>query len=159
MRTPKEFDYDLWKDIEGKTYIRIKETGEICEVDNDTFRLLRNEAMAIYRKQKGIAIYGKENGKSVVIERKSILTLDSASDYSAEPSWLISEIDVESEVISNDNIIYFSKHLTKAQLDVLVNCLLAGKSITEFANEKGVSKQSVHQIVQTIRKKYKKIFL
>ena len=44
MKTPKEFDYDLWIDRnDGQCYVRVKNTGEVSAVNADTFRFLRRE--------------------------------------------------------------------------------------------------------------------
>ncbi len=50
IKTPKEFDYDLFKDEKDNFMIRIKNTGEVTQVSIEVFRSLRNEAMRIYRK-------------------------------------------------------------------------------------------------------------
>lgn len=49
MYKNKDFDYDLWKDADGKCYARVKSTGEVCEISNDTMKLLRCEEKRIYR--------------------------------------------------------------------------------------------------------------
>ena len=36
MYKNKEFDYDLWKDADGKCYARVRSTGEVCEISDDT---------------------------------------------------------------------------------------------------------------------------
>ena len=46
MKTPNEFDYDLWtaQDEQGKTHylVRVKQTGEITEVTHDVMKFLRS---------------------------------------------------------------------------------------------------------------------
>lgn len=37
MYKNKDFDYDLWKDANGKCYARVRSTGEVCEISNDIF--------------------------------------------------------------------------------------------------------------------------
>ena len=49
MKTPIEFDYDLWTTEEGKCMVRIKLTGEVCEVSRETMRVLRNEEKKLRR--------------------------------------------------------------------------------------------------------------
>ncbi len=44
-KTPAEFDYDLWTTADGKCMVRIKRTGEVCEVEREVFRLLRAECI------------------------------------------------------------------------------------------------------------------
>lgn len=36
----KDFDYDLWKDTDGKCYARVRSTGEICQISNDNLKQL-----------------------------------------------------------------------------------------------------------------------
>ena len=40
---PIEFDYDLWTTKDGKCMVRVKSTGETCEVSREAFRVLRAE--------------------------------------------------------------------------------------------------------------------
>ena len=48
-KTPKEFDYDLWTTESGAYMVRVKSTGEICEVDAETMRFLRSEEKRLRR--------------------------------------------------------------------------------------------------------------
>ena len=54
-KTPLEFDYDLWTTEDGKCMVRIKETGETCEVSRDIMRLLRSEEKKLRRAQVQIS--------------------------------------------------------------------------------------------------------
>ena len=38
MKTPRDFDYDIWKDDSGYYYIRVKRTGETARVSKDVVR-------------------------------------------------------------------------------------------------------------------------
>ena len=40
MKTPRDFDYDIWKDDSGYYYIRVKRTGETARVAKDIVREL-----------------------------------------------------------------------------------------------------------------------
>ena len=159
MKTPKEFDYDLWKDNDGRMFIRVKRTGEVCEVNVDTFRVLRNEAMAIYRTQKGIPVYGKKNGKSVLIEHTTMLSLClDETDEETGIDWLVDKNDTTNEVINKIAIEEFCKLLTDKQLDVLEKCLIGGMSNVEYAKENNVYESAVRKTISLIRKKSKKFF-
>ena len=67
MKTPAEFDYDLWTAKDGKRMVRVKCTGEVCEVDEATFRFLRSEEKALRRSMKGIPIPGCKNGETFTV--------------------------------------------------------------------------------------------
>ncbi len=49
MKTPKEFDYDLWTTEDGKYMVRVKSTGEVTEVERDVMRVLRAEEKKMRR--------------------------------------------------------------------------------------------------------------
>ncbi|MFI3238873.1 MAG: hypothetical protein R3Y47_12750 [Lachnospiraceae bacterium] len=159
MKTPKEFDYDLWKNEVGRSFIRIKRTGEVCEVNDETFRVLRNEAMAIYRKNKGVPVYGVENGKSVIVRYTTNLSLyidENNEDIGVD--WIMDKKDLESETLTKLLIEDFSKILTDKQLEIFENCLLNKTSAREFAKVKGVHKSTVDEAIKSIRKKFEKFF-
>lgn len=157
MKTQKEFDYDLFKDAEGKSFIRIKRTGEIAEVNDETFRLLRNEAMAMYRGQKGVPVYGKENGKSVVIAHTTILSINAIEEKMPDVVFSY-DVDMDDLIGTETTQKEFIQSLTKKQCEVLENCLLARVSIRKYAKQNGVHKSSVDDTVRAIRKKFKKHF-
>ena len=52
-KTPIEFDYDLWTTEDGKCMVRVKRTGEQCEVSKETFRILRSEEKRLRRSYAG----------------------------------------------------------------------------------------------------------
>lgn len=45
----KDFDYDLWTMSDGKKWARVKSTGEVCEISNDTMKILRCEEKRMYQ--------------------------------------------------------------------------------------------------------------
>ena len=49
MKTPRDFDYDIWKDDSGYYYIRVKRTGETARVSKDVVRELWRD---MYRMEK-----------------------------------------------------------------------------------------------------------
>ncbi len=158
MKTPKEFDYDLWKDEAGKYFIRVKQTREVCEVTIDTFRILRNEAMAMYRSQKGLPVYGKKNGKSILVECVGTVSIDLIDSNGMNSAW-VSDNGKECERIINKIAIEeFKQILTEKQLEVLNKCLSDGMLPAEFAREKGISKRAVSYTIEAIIKKAKKYF-
>ena len=61
MKTPKtpiEFDYDLWTTEDSKCMVRVKRTGEQCEVSRGTFRSLRNDEKKLRRSMTGAPVFG-----------------------------------------------------------------------------------------------------
>ena len=68
MKTPKtpiEFDYDLWTTEDGKCMVRVKCTGEQCEVNRETFRSLRLEEKRIRRSYAKPETFGEDAGQDV----------------------------------------------------------------------------------------------
>ena len=49
MYKVKNFDYDLWTTDDGKRFARVRRTGEVCEVDEETMKLLRSAEKSVYR--------------------------------------------------------------------------------------------------------------
>ena len=81
MKTPIEFDYDLWTTKDGKCMVRVKSTGETCEVSRETFRVLRAEEKRLRRSYTAAASDGDE--------AHPILSLNVLpEDSEKSPSWL-----------------------------------------------------------------------
>lgn len=156
MKTPANFEYDLWVSEDGKCMVRIKRTGETCEVSRETMRLLRCEEKRLRRSQTGVPVSGCRED-----EKKALLSLDYVSVEDAEemsPAWLEDhtsiENDVEVQILERE----FRASLTLVQREIYVSCILNGLSYKEFAARKGVTYQSVQQAILLIRKKAKKFF-
>ncbi len=158
MKTPKEFDYDLWKSEEGKCFIRVKTTGEVSQVNQAIFKELRNEAMRMYRRQKGVPVYGVENGKSIVMGHSTTLSLDANSNEKTESSWARGDNDFTEDIITDMLEQEFRKTLTAKQLDVYLSCLIGGISASDYAIANGIKPPSVFETISFIRKKAKKFF-
>lgn len=156
MKTNNEFDYDLFKDEKGKCFIRIKRTGEITEVSDETFKLLRNEAMAMYRKQKGVPVYGKKNGKSILITYTTMLSIDAQEEMPA--SWLGYDFDLEGTLHIKSVEEIFKQALTKRQLDIYESCIQQGVTAAEYARNNNVSKPFVSKILKQIKELAKQFF-
>lgn len=158
MKTPVEFDYDLWTGEDGRRMVRVKHTGEECEVDVDTFRLLRAEEKRLRRSMQGVPVPG--GGKE---ETSAMLSLDIVSvedgGENLTPGWLEAPDNTENTVMLRLTLRELRGVLTPVQLDIYKMCLLGGVSYKDYANRKGVSYQSVQQAVILIRKKAAKILL
>lgn len=156
MKTNNEFDYDLFKDEDGKCFIRIKRTGEVTEVSDETFKLLRNEAMAMYRKQKGVPVYGKKNGKSVLMTHITMLSIDMVEDMPA--GWLSYDADIEGALHIKSVEEMLEQALTQRQLDIYQCCIQQGITAAEYARNNNVSKPFVSKTLKQIKELAKQFF-
>lgn len=148
MKTPIEFDYDLWTTEDGKCMVRIKLTGEVTEVARDVMKLLRAEEKKMRRSFAGDAT---ENGKT-------ILSLDELPEDVKSPAWLVDPQDLMDEVAMKFLEVEFRKSLTDRQLDVYEECLLGGMSFREYARKNKINIRSVFDAKAAVQKKFEKIF-
>ncbi len=51
MKKLNDFEYDLWTTEDGRRMVRVRATREECQVDQETFRLLRAEEKRLRREQ------------------------------------------------------------------------------------------------------------
>lgn len=152
MRTPIDFDYDLWTQ-DSKCFMRIKRTGEECEINRATLRLLRSEEMRLKREQN--PNLGKKVHKPVI----QVLSLDYINDeMGMEANWLEDSTDYEEIVITKLRIEEFCKTLTDLQVIVFRKCLIEGMPYLQLANQIGLQEGSIRWSVKNIRKKAKKFF-
>lgn len=158
MKTPKtpiEFDYDLWTTEDGKCMVRVKCTGEQCEVNRETFRSLRLEEKRVRRSYAKPALSDEADENE---SGASVLSLDVMPDDVETPSWLIDPYDsiseVELKMLEED----FQKTLTSREKDVYMLCIRKGCSQKEYADHTGLSFTRVCKIVTAIRKKAKIFF-
>lgn len=157
MKTIKDFDYDLFKDKNGKCYIRIKRTKEVCEVSLETFNLLNAEAVKAYRKDRGIPIYDVHNGKRTIVGYARSLSID-CCEQETESAWISDHGSAETEMMDRIRMNEFFQLLTDRQYEVLQRCLIGGMSYASFSREKGVSETAIQKTVKQIRKKAKNFF-
>jgi len=152
MRTPKEFDYDLWTTKENRCMVRVKATGEECEVSREIFRLLRAEEERLKKEHKG---RNQEN----FLEGKNCTTLSLdivPEDESTDSAWLIDSRDFTEEIVTSQVILLFQQRLTKRQLDVFEKCLLGGMNLQEYARTQRLNYRAVWEVREAIRKKFTK---
>ena len=154
-KTPIEFDYDLWTTEDGKCMVRVKRTGEQCEVSRETFRILRNEEKKLRRSMTGVPVPCCEDAET------TLLSLDFVSYEGGEemsPAWLEDPRDEVSEIVFDITEADFRKSLTANQLDVYLNCMVKGMSQKAYADSKGISPAAVFYVCKSIREKAKKYF-
>ena len=153
MKTPKEFDYDLWTE-EGRNMVRVKHTGEVCQVDDITMRLLRAEEKRLRRSMQGAPGAGS-GGK------ETVLSLDYVSaDDSGEmtPPWLEDPANIEDMTLDKLLLSELLESLTEKQRELFVSCVQNGMSLRAFARSKGLVIKTAEERMKQIQKKYKKIF-
>ena len=153
-KTPVEFDYDLWKTEDGRLMVRVKATGEECEVNAEVMRLLRAEEKKVRRHISETTIT-EEDGTV----KSKILSIDSLpSDEMNESSWLADQSDFTKEVILETVEKEFRSQLTAAQREIYETVLLGGMKPYDYAKAKGISPSSVSQHIRAIQKRAKKFF-
>lgn len=161
MKKLIDFEYDLWTTEDGRCMVRVRLTKEECQVDRETFRLLRAEEKRLRRertpeKEKTV---GKKEAilSSQVNQPLSLQTICSTSDENGE-FWLADTRDFANEVVISQFLEQFRQQLTLKQLDVFEKCLLGGMSLRTHSRETGCAFSTVKGIQDEIRKKFKKIF-
>lgn len=160
MYKNKDFDYDLWKDADGKCFARVRSTGEVCEISNDTMRFLRCEEKRIYRELDLKKSLDSENindkTKASIMYPLSFETAD--DENNDDSSWLQSDENLEEEQTAKDLEERFMKLLTGYQKEVFLFVLKNGESQIDFAKRKGVTSQSVRNVIRKIQEKAKNFF-
>ena len=152
-KTPIEFDYDLWTTEDGKCMVRVKRTGEQCEVSRETFRILRNEEKKLRRSYIGTPLEDADE------ENNPVLSLDIISEEDVkDASWLADPHDFTREVILEMLEADFIKKLTDRERDVYIFCIQKGRDQQEYAEKTGLSVSRVCKIIAAIRKKAKIFF-
>ena len=151
MKTPKEFDYDLWTTEDGKYMVRVKSTGEVTEVERNVMRVLRAEEKKMRRSY--INADTEEN-------EASILSLDAICDSGevGEAGWAVDSYDMENEVQTNALEAELRNSLTALQLDLYISCVTGSMSLREYAKQNGVDFKTVWRRMELIQKKAKNFF-
>ena len=143
-KTPIEFDYDLWTTEDGKCMVRVKRTGEQCEVSRETFRVLRTEEKSFRRE---------------LSEPTQVFSYDSMPEGTGEESAdLVDPTDELELIINRITIEQIKLRLTPNQKKVFDEIMVKGKGIREYARENELSHTSVNDTVARIRKKFRKNF-
>ena len=156
-KTPVEFDYDLWTTEDGKCMVRVKNTGEVTEVDREVMKILRTEENRLRRS------YGFDNSSEdedgVEYPSDAVLSLDALPDDDVKSAaWLADPHDFILEIQSAALEQEFQKKLTDRERDVYDFCIHIGGSQQEYANSAGLSISRVCKIIAAIRKKAKNFF-
>ena len=149
-KTPVEFDYDLWTTEEGKCMVRIKATGEITEVERSVMQVLRSEEKRLRRILSSEQDPSKE-GKTV----PTVLSLNLLPENMADSTWLADTRDYTEEITTKMLERILRESLTPTQYGIYKACILNGISYKAYADQMGVSYQSVQNAIRLIQKKPK----
>ena len=147
MKTPKEFDYDLWTTGEGKQkkyFTRVKRTGEVCEVCHEVMKFLRSEEKRLIRELE---------------QSGNLLCLETAPNEDFGESWITDPRDFTNDVTTKMTEDAFLQLLTPNQRDVYLYCIAGDMNVREYARAHGLHHKSVSETIIAIREKYKKNFI
>ncbi len=159
MKTPKEFDYDLWIAEDGQYMVRIKATREECAVSQEVFRKLRSEEKKLRREMDGVPTRNlDEDGRTIKATMLSTDFVNVQGSEDMDPSWLIDPHDFEQDLYFRECIRELREQLTERQLEVFERCLLGEMSLRDFAKEKQVHFNAVWKAARAIQEKFKKIW-
>ena len=160
MRTPKDFDYDLWTTKDGKNMVRVKATGEVTEVSRQVMLALRSFEMKLKRSQTGIPVEGGKGARATLLSI-DLFSLDSCDKNSdgMTPPWLIDNEQNPEKIASlNELKKEFIDSLSPSQYEVFLKCFCGGMSFREYARKKKVDHVIIVRVAKRIRKKFSKVF-
>lgn len=162
MLNLKDFDYILWKDSEGRCFVKVKFTDEVSEVNEQVFKKLRNEEKRIYRelelKDKLYSEDEEERAKAAVMFPSSYFSEIEVDENEGESFVLEDTHNFEIELIAKDLENKFVELLTEIQKEVFFNVLIGGEKEYVYADRKGVTEAAIRNTIKQIRKKAKKFF-
>ncbi len=159
MKTPKDFDYDIWKDDSGHYYIRVKRTGETTRVSEEVVRELWRDLYRMDKYRKDTTITDEDGS-----QHTRILSLDEDSTASEKgcsaptESWLVCREnaydDVEFELMEQD----FINTLTAKQRRLYHLRFKMKLSVLQCAEQIGTTESNAEQMLLRIKKKAKLFF-
>ena len=159
MKTPKDFDYDIWKDDDGHYYIRVKRTGETTRVSEEVVRELWRELYRMDKYRKDTTITDEDGS-----QHTRILSLDDS--WAANPEllptknepWLFGKEnafeELELEMLERD----FLKTLTEKQRRLYHLRFKMGLTVPECAKRIGINSRNIDKMIRLIKKKAKVFF-
>ena len=159
MKTPKDFDYDIWKDDDGHYFIRVKRTGEVTRVSEEVVRELWMELYRMDKYRKDTTITEADGS-----QHSRLFSLDDS--WAANPElrptknepWLLSKEnsfeDIELEMLERD----FLRMLPERQKIIYQLRFKQGFTLEECAARIGTSRRNVDSLIRKIRKKAKLFF-
>lgn len=155
MKTPRDFDYDIWKNENGLYYVRVKRTGEVTQVSEEIVRELWLELYRMSQYRLNTTFIDADGCK-----QSRIVSLDEARDSDTDDSdscFVESENPyepTETEMMEST----FLRILTKKQRRVYHLRFEMQLSISECAKRLGVSSRNVDKLIRVIKDKAKCFF-
>ena len=161
MKKLIDFEYDLWTTEDGRCMVRVRLTREECEVDRETFRLLRAEEKRLRRERmpekEKIASKKQATLSSQINQPLSLQTICSREDEDGE-FWLTDPESMEDFVTTKLLEEAFLATLTPHQEDVYYYCITGRMGKSEYAALCGVSPASISKTIRRIQTSAKKFF-
>jgi len=161
MKKLIDFEYDLWTTEDGKCMVRVRLTGEECEVDRETFRLLRAEEKRLRRErmpEKGKGTFGDEMFPEYGRRRSLSLQTICSSENEDGEFWLTDSGSMEEGIVFDLAQKEFLGELTSTQQKVYRLVITNGLSYRDCADLCGVTYQAIQKSIRQIRKKAKIFF-
>ncbi len=159
MKTPKDFDYDIWKDDSGHYYIRVKRTGETTRVSEEVVRELWRDLYRMDKYHKDTTITDEDGS-----QHTRILSLNSSGTMNPVPQstenipWLCSREDAYEEIETEMLEQAFLATLTEKQKRLYKLRFKMGLTVPECAKRVGANKRNVDKMIRLIREKAEKFF-
>ena len=138
--------------------VRVRPTGEECEVDREIFRLLRAEEKRLRRERTPERI--SEGQVSLLGQTGQPLSLQTICSSENEDGefWLEDSNKLEENIILSLALKEFWDELTETQQQVYRLVIVNGLSYKHCADICGVTYQAVQKSIQQMRKKAKSFF-
>ena len=137
-RTPVEFDYDLCTPPHLLCFFCIMPSCEITEVERSVMQVLRSEEKRLRRTlspEQGQSREGKP--------APTVLSLDLLPENVTDSIWLAATRDYTEEIATKMLERILRESLTPTQYRIYQACILNGISYKAYADQMGVSYQSV----------------
>lgn len=126
--------------------VRVKQTGEVCEVSRETMKILRNEEKKLRRSMSGVPVIGCEE------EETTLLSLDYVSYEGGEdmsPAWLADPLDFENDALFHIRLKEFKAVLTPLELSVFECCIV--RDLTMRGYEEELTRRAVVSLIEYVR--------
>lgn len=158
----KDFDYILFKDEQGRCFVKIKNTGEITEINEQLMKFLRSEEKRLYRELEAKSHINSDDSekkaKASVLCPVFYFNAIDEDEYENESFVLADQHNFEDDLIAEDLEQRFISLLTESQKEIFYCIMLGGEKQSDYAKRKGIKPQSVSTSIEYIRKKAKKFF-
>ena len=150
MKKLNDFEYDLWTTEDGKCMVRVRLTKEECQVDRETFRLLRAEEKRLRRERTPEKKKTASNQPFSMEQTRCPLSLQTLC--------LIDPNNMEDIITTKLLEEAFLATLTPHQAEVYHYCVAGRMGKSQYAAYCGVSPASVSKAIRKIQTSAKKFF-